>query len=136
MDQSDYEDEESKEVQTIAQDDDEYDIQLVADNINGIGIGSYMSKYLSQKLEWRQGYAMLSLNINTEQYDRSNGDMLKQTFFDKNCILVDSMEDLLFRGKTKPQMLFIHRELRRQEDRKKLGKLSNGQFLDIMKYVL
>ena len=50
MDQSDHSDEEEKEVQTIDPVEDEYDIHLVSDNINGIGIGSYMSKYLSQKL--------------------------------------------------------------------------------------
>ena len=44
---------------------------------------------------------MLSLNIDTKKYDRSNPDILKQTFFDKNCIRVDSKDDLPFVVPTK-----------------------------------
>ena len=48
MEESDDEDgEETKEFKSIEPMNDECETHMVADNINGIGIGSYMSKYLS-----------------------------------------------------------------------------------------
>ena len=39
--------EETKGFKSIEPMNDEFETHMVADNINGIGIGSYMSKYLS-----------------------------------------------------------------------------------------
>ena len=79
--------EESKEevFQSIEPLPDEYEIHSFSDNINGIGIGCYMSKYFTQKLKERKGYAMLGLSI-SQNYDLSSPDLLKQYFFDEACI--------------------------------------------------
>ena len=67
---------EEEEFESLEPRGDEYEIHTFTDNINGIGIGCYKSKYVSQRLSERRGYAMLGLNIG-QTYDVTNEHMLK-----------------------------------------------------------